>query len=74
MNLEEGINSFREKDNSKFIEFPYNFELLKDDEINKKYLNFLRIEKSSTNQNKNIISSPSEINQQKKFKLLRKKR
>jgi len=74
MNIEEGNNSFPEKDYSKFIEFPYNFEILKDDEINKIYLNFLKSEKNSTNQNKNIISSPSEINQQKKFKVLTKKR
>ena len=56
MNLEENRNSFPKKDYSRFIEFPHNFELLKDDEIFEKYLNFLRGEKNSTNQNKNVIS------------------
>jgi len=40
MNLEEGNNSFPEKDYLKYIEFPYNFELLKDDEIIEKYFDF----------------------------------
>jgi len=64
-NLEENSISFSGKDDSNSLEFPY-FEVLNDDEIIEKYLNFLK--------NRNTISSPSKINQQIKFNVLRIKR
>ena len=65
INLEEDSISFSGKDDLNSLEFPY-FEVLNDDEIIEKYLNFLK--------NRNTISSPSKINQQIKFNVLRIKR
>ena len=65
INSEEDSISFPGKDDSKSLEFPH-FEALNVDEINEKYLKFLR--------DINTISTPFESNQQIKFKVSRIKR
>ena len=64
INLEEDNNSLSEIEDSKFIGFPVNSE---EDEIEEKYLYFIKDEKNPTNQADNI-------NQLKKFKVSRNPR